>query len=1202
MQTVGIILLTIYYYKQMIDINLNGSNSFQWTPIGYYNSETDYQDFWGVYDGNGHSISGIYINSSAQSVGLFGEVLGVSTIKNISLSGDLIATTGYWAGGLIGWGGDIIINNCSCSINSISSIQDAGGIIGTGHEITITDCNHSGDVLVTVSNSSSFSGGLIGRADNSRIINCGNMGIVSATSSSNQYLEVAYSGGIIGYVETNADIYNSYNNSNVSSIIQGSYNNEESVAGGIIGYSQHDASITACYNTGNVSASNNSNNGNRSCSGGILGRAHVANIVNSYNVGNVSVTGDLNLGGLVGKKDNGTVTNCYYINTCGGNNTYGGQPMSSDAMQSAEFVTTINNGTCSYEQDVQPYQNQGYPILTGIYISISTLEADGITQSHAALHGTIDVGNVSVQSQGFKYKKVSDNTYQTISVSGSGNIQIYITNLTPNTQYVYRSFCTTNGCGTSYGEEITFTTLPISVATNNASDITQSHATLNGILNIGDAIISSKGFHYKKATDNEYQTVTVSGSGDVSKSLSGLTPNTQYSFRIFCIPQGCDPIYGQENTFNTLSINATTYNATDITQTHATLNGYLNIGDANISSQGFQYKKASDSEYQTVTVSGSGDISTTVSNLIPDTQYRFRLFCTPQNCETVYGQEITFTTASTTVITNNATNVTQTHATLNGSLNGGDIIISAQGFEYKQSLDQNYQTVNVSGNGNISYTVAGLVPNTSYTYRAFYTATDGSTAYGETRTFNTLPISVITNYATNVTAASATLHGSMVIGDATLASKGFEYRISGEYEYSTINANGNDSDFTAQLSGLQTNNTYEYRAFINIAEDAITYYGDTKTLMISWLNQDTIFVNNAETLRWVADQCNSGTTFESKCVMLTNDITLPLNVPNNMISIGSYPDHPFKGTFDGNGKLIHNLYIDQPNTPYQGFFGYTLDANLYNVGLVNITASGRNYTGGMVAFAENTHMSDCYVNGGTLFALSYCGGLVGYQEQGTNSIISGCYNTCTVSGNHYVGGLVGFSNYGTVRNSYVAAPVSGQGNGIGAIIGGANEVLMYNCYFSTEITGQTEAIGENNFKGGEGLTNVQMRDPQFVTTLNQGLATPVWKSDYKLHINNGFPIIMWQRPGTSVDENNVVKNCISLYPNPAHDFVTIQSDDPSVSLLQAEVYDVNGRKVMSVVLDGQNKGFSITKLQAGIYNVRVQTSNGYCTSLKLVVQ
>lgn len=481
-----------------------------------------------------------------------------------------------------------------------------------------------------------------------------------------------------------------------------------------------------------------------------------------------------------------------------------------------------------------------------------------------------------------------------------------------------------------------------------------------------------------------------------------------------------------------------------------------------------------------------------------------------------------------------------------------------------------------------------------------------SLMFDDTDMNNVYPIYTFKNNAetynaTDVGATSVTLHGSISIENTTVISKGFEYRKVGDEEFSIITIFDNLDYFSYYLDGL-VENTYEYRTFLNVDSCDYTSYGKIKTFEVNLLNLDTICINNADMLRWVAEQCNSGTTFEGKCIKLTNDITLPLNVPNNMISIGSYPNRPFKGTFDGNGKLIYNLYIDQPNTPYQGFFGYTLNANLYNVGLVNITASGRNYTGGMVAYAQNTYIRDCYVNGGTLFALSYCGGLVGYQEQGTNSIISGCYNTCSVSGNHYVGGLIGFSNYSTVRNSYVAAPVSGQGNGIGAIIGGANEVLMYYCYFSTEITGQTNAIGENNFKDGEGMTNAQMRDPQFVSTLNQNLVTPVWMADYTTHINNGFPIINWQRPGTGVEEHDVVKSFVSLYPNPANGFVTIQSDEPSVSLKQVEVYDITGRKVMSETLDGQTKEFCIDKLLSGLYQVRVQTSNGCYTHLKLVVE
>ena len=464
-----------------------------------------------------------------------------------------------------------------------------------------------------------------------------------------------------------------------------------------------------------------------------------------------------------------------------------------------------------------------------------------------------------------------------------------------------------------------------------------------------------------------------------------------------------------------------------------------------------------------------------------------------------------------------------------------------------------------------------------------------------TNTNNGYPILTMVSYgaetyhATEIGTTSATLHGSVSIENTNAISKGFEYRKMGDLNYSSIIITNNSNYFSYNLSGLDTNTTYEYRTFVNVADCDIISYGEIESFEVTWLNLDTISIYDADMLRWVSEQCNSGTTFQGKYIKLMNDITLPLNVPNNMTSIGVYPNYPFMGTFDGNGMHITNLYIDQPNTPYQGFFGYTLNANLYNVGLVNITASGRNYTGGMVAYAKNTHLRDCYVNGGTLFALSYCGGLVGYQEQGTNSIISGCYNTCEVSGNNYVGGLVGFSNYSTVRNSYVAAMVAAQGDAVGSIIGGANEVLMYYTYFNAELTGQTNAIGWNNTgggkDGGEAMTSAQMRNPQFVATLNSGLTVHVWKQDYASQINNGFPILQWQQ-GTGVDENETLP--VAVYPNPTNGKITIEAE----SLKRIAISNMLGQVLYESNISDDVFEYDFSKYGAGLYLIRIETASG----------
>jgi hypothetical protein len=239
----------------------------------------------------------------------------------------------------------------------------------------------------------------------------------------------------------------------------------------------------------------------------------------------------------------------------------------------------------------------------------------------------------------------------------------------------------------------------------------------------------------------------------------------------------------------------------------------------------------------------------------------------------------------------------------------------------------------------------------------------------------------------------------------------------------------------------------------------------------------------------------------------------------------------------------------------------------------------------MIAYAENAKITDCYVSGGTLYALSYCGGLIGYQTPGTNSIITRCGNYGTaVAGNHYVGGLLGYSNQGTVRNSYVAAAVTGQGNAIGAVIGGANKVLYYLCFYNSDYPCPDVAIGENIFKSDGSMTSEEMRMPEFVSTLNQGLVTSAWKMDYNPPINNGFPILIWQPQSTGI-VNWGTENNINLYPNPVKDNFTINLEKETKG--QLIIYDMLGKIVTSQEINGKTMTINVSHLPQGVYNVRI---------------
>jgi uncharacterized protein (TIGR02145 family) len=89
-----------------------------------------------------------------------------------------------------------------------------------------------------------------------------------------------------------------------------------------------------------------------------------------------------------------------------------------------------------------------------------------------------------------------------------------------------------------------------------------------------------------------------------------------------------------------------------------------------------------------------------------------------------------------TVTTSPATNVTQTSATLNGTVSNPDnVAITAQGFEWKATTGGAYAQVNATGE-TMTYSLTGLTANTGYTYRAFVTTASG-TVYGSEVTFTT---------------------------------------------------------------------------------------------------------------------------------------------------------------------------------------------------------------------------------------------------------------------------------------------------------------------------------------------------------------------------------------------------------------------------------------------------------------------------------
>ena len=200
--------------------------------------------------------------------------------------------------------------------------------------------------------------------------------------------------------------------------------------------------------------------------------------------------------------------------------------------------------------------------------TVATNAATAVGETNATLNATItNPDNVTITAKGFEWKTTTGGTFTQIAGTGTGNtFTADLTGLTPNTGYTFKAFITYNGT-TVYGSEMTFTTqsstvTPPTVTTNDATSITQTTATLNGAVTAGDETITAQGFEWKETAGGTYTTVNATGA-TMSYDLTGLTPNTSYTFKAFATTAS-GTTYGEEKTFTTLQVGINDYDLNNV--------------------------------------------------------------------------------------------------------------------------------------------------------------------------------------------------------------------------------------------------------------------------------------------------------------------------------------------------------------------------------------------------------------------------------------------------------------------------------------------------------------------------------------------------------------------------------------------------------------------------------------------------------------
>lgn len=244
-----------------------------WDPIGYYFTDTNFLAFTGTYNGNGFTISNLYINRpDLNQVGLFGVIEG-ATVKNTHL----INTSNRGRsriGSLIGYVHPNFetvpiltrVTNCSAISGTISGQAFIGGLIGWNGRGTVSKCHT--DIFVTIApNMESVApegkvayGGLVGSNMSTGVVEyCYTLGNVVGFTSV---------GGMIGY-QSQALVFNSYSRGNVTA--------ESTFVGGLVGGNLFMSNIDRCFSTGVVSAQPGM------ASGGLLGaQMNLSDTASSY--------------------------------------------------------------------------------------------------------------------------------------------------------------------------------------------------------------------------------------------------------------------------------------------------------------------------------------------------------------------------------------------------------------------------------------------------------------------------------------------------------------------------------------------------------------------------------------------------------------------------------------------------------------------------------------------------------------------------------------------------------------------------------------------------------------------------------------------------------------------------------------------------------------------------------------------------------
>jgi hypothetical protein len=615
--------------------------------------------------------------------------------------------------------------------------------------------------------------------------------------------------------------------------------------------------------------------------------------------------------------------------------------------------------------------------------SVVTESVTDLNYTSTSINGNItNNGEEFILSRGVCLSKnampdLNDTVY--VSGNGSGSFSTNCNQLAFNTTYYVRAFAT-NTVGTTYGNELSFTTKAITVptiSTQNVSAITNTTAILEGnITDDGGTPILERGICWSlnsnPTTDNNFITEGI-GAGSYLALMTGLLSNTLYHVRAYATnAQGTS--YGEDLSFTTIVLplaSITTNASSNVSYTTATSGGNVtNDNGSSVIGRGICWATTpspttANSNYSEA--GGLGTFTAGMTGLTPNTLYYIRAFAI-NGGGTSYGNEVSFTTLTTSVPSLTTKSISGISSNLAGSggtisTDGGSDII-AKGVCWSinptPTIDNN-KTNDGTGLASYNSTMTDLIPLTQYYVRAYATNGFGISYGGEvsfitTDLINPGPtVPAVGTSLSAITGSSTASSGGYVSSDggSTVSVRGICWSLSPNPTLadSSTTDGGGLGYFTSTITGLSGCGTIYYiKAYATNSTG--TGYGNQNTVSTGLL--PTATTDEASDIGFYTAVSGGSITDDGGCPITQKGVCWSY-YPN---PTSGYP-HTSEGP--GSGAFISNITGLDPNrTYYVKTYATNSVGTSYGPEKVFTTATpptpyiGQNYAGGIVFYIDGT--------------------------------------------------------------------------------------------------------------------------------------------------------------------------------------------------------------------------------------------------------